>query len=216
MHNKPRQTVLIYAAAALVVAVVAGVSAPASAGPREQAMARPIYIAVGEVTRPPIGWVEFCDERPWECRVEASEPRDVELTKVVAKELERVNRFVNDRIKPMTDLEHYGVVEKWTYPEDGFGDCEDYVLLKRRMLMQLGWPREALLITVVRDKKGDGHSVLTVRTDKGELILDNQVNEILPWYDTGYRYVKRQSQADPNLWVALGDPRQTPVVAAPR
>ena len=148
--------------------------------------------------------------------VEASEPRDVELTKAVAKELERVNRFVNDRIKPMTDLEHYSVVEKWTYPEDGFGDCEDYVLLKRRMLMQLGWPREALLITVVRDKKGDGHAVLTVRTDKGELILDNQVSEILPWHDTGYRYVKRQSQADPNLWVALGDPRQTPVVAAPR
>jgi predicted transglutaminase-like cysteine proteinase len=217
MHNKPRQAILIYAAAATLAAAVAiGAAVPAAAGPREQAMARPIYIAVGEATRPPIGWVEFCDERPWECRVEASEPRDVELTKTVAKELERVNRFVNDRIKPMTDLEHYGVVEKWTYPEDGFGDCEDYVLLKRRMLMQLGWPREALLITVVRDKKGDGHSVLTVRTDKGELILDNQVNEILPWHDTGYRYVKRQSQADPNLWVALGDPRQTPVVAAPR
>jgi predicted transglutaminase-like cysteine proteinase len=39
-------------------------------------------------------------------------------------------------------------------------DCEDYVLLKRRMLMQAGWPREALLVTVVRDKKGDGHAVL--------------------------------------------------------
>jgi predicted transglutaminase-like cysteine proteinase len=216
MHNKPQQAVLMYAAAAALAALAMGVALPASAGPREQTMARPIYIAVGEVTRPPIGWVEFCDERPWECRVEASEPRDVELTKAAATELERVNRFVNDRIKPMTDLEHYGVVEKWTYPEDGYGDCEDYVLLKRRMLMQLGWPREALLITVVRDKKGDGHAVLTVRTDKGELILDNQVNEILPWHDTGYRYVKRQSQADPNLWVALGDPRQTPVVAAPR
>ena len=74
----------------------------------------------------------------------------------------------------MTDLEHWGVVEKWSYPEDGYGDCEDYVLLKRRMLMQSGWPREALLITVVRDRKGDGHAVLTVKTDKGEYILDNQ------------------------------------------
>ncbi len=34
--------------------------------------------------------------------------------------------------------------------------------------MQAGWPREALLITVVRDKKGDGHAVLTVKTDKGD------------------------------------------------
>jgi predicted transglutaminase-like cysteine proteinase len=177
---------------------------------------RMAYVAVGEVTRPPIGWVQFCEERPWECKVEAREPRDVQLTKAAFKELDRVNRYVNDHIKPMTDLEHYGVIEKWTYPEDGYGDCEDYVLLKRRMLMQLGWPREALLITVVRDKKGEGHAVLTVRSDKGEFILDNQEAEILPWSDTGYRYVKRQSQSDPNVWVSLGDNRPTTYVASPR
>ena len=86
----------------------------------------------------------------------------------------RINRWVNETIKPMTDLEHWGVAERWNYPDDGYGDCEDYVLLKRRMLMQAGWPRQALLITVVRDKQGDGHAVLTVKTDKGEFILDNQ------------------------------------------
>ena len=177
---------------------------------------RMAYIAVGEATRPPIGWIQFCEERPRECKAEATEPRDVQLTKAAFKELERVNRYVNDHVKPMTDLEHYGVIEKWTYPEDGYGDCEDYVLLKRRMLMQLGWPRGALLITVVRDKKGDGHAVLTVRSDKGEFILDNQEAEILPWSDTGYRYVKRQSQSDPNVWVSLGDHRPTTYVASPR
>jgi predicted transglutaminase-like cysteine proteinase len=177
---------------------------------------RMAYVAVGEATRPPIGWIQFCEERPWECKAEAAEPRDVQLTKAAFKELERVNRYVNDHVKPMTDLEHYGVIEKWTYPEDGYGDCEDYVLLKRRMLMQLGWPRGALLITVVRDKKGDGHAVLTVRSDKGEFILDNQEAEILPWSDTGYRYVKRQSQSDPNVWVSLGDHRPTTYVASPR
>jgi len=72
------------------------------------------------------------------------------------------------------------------------------------------------LITVVRDKKGDGHSVLTVRSDKGEFVLDNQETEILPWSDTGYRYVKRQSQSDPNVWVSLGDNRTTTYVASPR
>lgn len=172
------------------------------------------YVAVGENTRPPIGWVQFCEARPWECNTQRMTPRDVQYTAQAKRELERINRFVNDRIKPLTDLEHYGVVEKWTYPEDGYGDCEDYVLLKRRMLMQLGWPRSALLITVVRDKKGEGHSVLTVRTDKGEFILDNQVEEVLPWADTGYRYIKRQAQHDPNLWVSLGDDRPTPFVAA--
>jgi predicted transglutaminase-like cysteine proteinase len=197
---------------ALFFLAAASLLVPSWAGAAE----RMAYVAVGEVTRPPIGWVQFCEERPWECKVEAREARDVQLTKVAFKELDRVNRYVNDHVKPMTDLEHYGVIEKWTYPEDGYGDCEDYVLLKRRMLMQLGWPREALLITVVRDKKGDGHAVLTVRSDKGEFILDNQEAEILPWSDTGYRYVKRQSQSDPNVWVSLGDNRPTTYVASPR
>ena len=65
------------------------------------------------------------------------------------------------------------------------------------MLMQAGWPREALLITVVRDKKGDGHAVLTVKTDRGEFVLDNQEPQVLPWNKTGYRFVKRQSQIRP-------------------
>jgi predicted transglutaminase-like cysteine proteinase len=183
-------------------------------GTAAHAQKKMLYVSVGDTARPPIGWVQFCETRPWECNVERMQPRDVQFNTQAKRELERVNRFVNERIKPLTDLEHYGVVERWTYPEDGYGDCEDYVLLKRRMLMQLGWPRSALLITVVRDKKGEGHSVLTVRTDKGEFILDNQVEEVLPWADTGYRYIKRQAQHDPNLWVSLGDDRPTPFVAA--
>ncbi len=174
------------------------------------------YVAIGESTRAPIGWIQFCEEQPEDCKNDATAPVDVKYSTVSFQQLDRVNRYVNDNIRPMTDLEHYGVIEKWAYPEDGYGDCEDYVLLKRRMLMQLGWPRSALLITVVRDKKGEGHSVLTVRTDKGEFILDNQENEILPWAVTGYRYVKRQAQSDPNVWVSLGDTRPTTYVAAPR
>ena len=132
------------------------------------------------------------------------------LTTKAWKDLVRINKWVNDTVKPITDLEHWGVVERWNYPDDGYGDCEDYVLLKRRMLMQAGWPRQALLITVVRDKRGDGHAVLTVKTDKGEFILDNQNEDVLLWSDTGYRFVKRQSQTDPNIWLALGDPRPAP------
>jgi predicted transglutaminase-like cysteine proteinase len=174
----------------------------------------PLYIATGEAARPPIGWVEFCADRAAECKVAPSAPRDVVLSSKAWTDLVRVNKWVNDNIKPMTDMEHWGVVEKWSYPDDGYGDCEDYVLLKRRMLMESGWPREALLITVVREKNGNGHAVLTVKTDKGEFILDNQNEHVLLWSETSYRFVKRQSQTDPNAWVALGDPRPTTATAS--
>src|SRR4051794_143945 len=182
------------------IAVAALWAAPAKAG-------EPLFVSVGDATRAPIGWVEFCRERSWECNVAPTAARDVVMSSKTWKELVRVNRHVNARVRPMTDLEHWGVVEKWSYPDDGYGDCEDYVLLKRRMLMEAGWPREALLITVVRDQRNEGHAILTVKTDQGEFVLDNQAEEILLWSQTGYRFVKRQSQSDPNAWVSLGDPR---------
>jgi predicted transglutaminase-like cysteine proteinase len=46
-----------------------------------------------------------------------------------------------------------------------------------------------------------------VKTDKGEFILDNQNESVVAWTETGYRFVKRQSQSDPNVWVSLGDGR---------
>lgn len=175
-----------------------------------------LFVSTGDATRPPVGWVEFCAEHSYECKVAPSAPRDVVLSNKAWTDLVRINKRVNDTIKPMTDLDHWGVVEKWSYPDDGYGDCEDYVLLKRRMLMEAGWPREALLVTVVREKNGNGHAVLTVKTDKGEFILDNQEERILLWSETGYRYVKRQSQSDPNRWVSLGDPRPTVSTASSR
>ena len=172
--------------------------------------------AVGDTARAPIGWVEFCVEYDPECKTKPSAPRDVVLSTQAWKDLQRVNLWVNTHVKPMTDMDHWGVVERWNYPDDGYGDCEDYVLQKRKMLMKAGWPREALLITVVRDQHGDGHAILTVKTDKGEYILDNQTDDIVLWSDTGYRFVKRQSQSDPNVWVSLGDPRPAPATASSR
>jgi predicted transglutaminase-like cysteine proteinase len=211
-----------------IVLAVAGVSAltalagSAAAGERLAyggpiaAHDHPAYIAVGEATRAPIGWVEFCIRYKPECETKPSAARDVVLTTKAWSDMVKVNAWANDNIIPITDLEHWGVVEQWDYPDDGKGDCEDYVLLKRRMLMQAGWPREALLITVVRDKKGDGHAVLTVKTNRGEFILDNQESAILSWNQTGYRFVKRQSQSDPNVWVALSEPHSAPATVSAR
>ena len=164
----------------LACAFAAGALAAALAmSPANATSERPLFISIGDTSRAPIGWVEFCSEYASECATKILDARDVVLSTKAWKDLLRINKWVNDTIKPITDLEHWGVVERWNYPDDGFGDCEDYVLLKRRMLMQAGWPRQALLITVVRDKKGDGHAVLTVKTDKGEFVLDNQ-NEDRP------------------------------------
>jgi predicted transglutaminase-like cysteine proteinase len=104
------------------------------------------------------------------------------------------------------DSELYHEEEVWTLPFDR-GDCEDYVLLKRRLLIDRGWPSGALLIAVVFDEVGDGHAVLIARTDQGELVLDNKVETIRLWHQTAYRYVKRQSASDPNNWVAVTDRR---------
>ena len=175
-----------------------------------------MFVSIGASTRPPIGWVEFCVDHPVECKATTSAPRDVVLSNKAWTDLVRINKWVNENVKPMTDMDHWGVVEKWSYPDDGYGDCEDYALLKRRMLIEAGWPREALLMTVVREKNGNGHAVLTVKTDKGEFILDNQEERILLWSETSYRFVKRQAQSDPNRWVSLGDPRPTIATASSR
>ena len=186
------------------------------AQPATAANERPPFISLGATSRPPIGWVDFCAQNRRECETRPMQARDVVLTPTTWRDLTRVNQLVNTKIKPLTDMEHWGVVERWSYPDDGYGDCEDYVLLKRRMLIQAGWPRQALLITVVRDNRGDGHAVLTVKTDKGEFVLDNQNEEILLWSETSYRFVKRQSQTDPNIWVALGDSRPAASTATSR
>ena len=199
-----------FGAAGLVLAVA--LSGPAGAAPVE----RVLYSAVGEITRAPIGWVDFCNDHADECDTSSTGPRDVVLSSTAWRDLIRINDYVNRTIQPLTDLEHWGVVEKWSYPDDGYGDCEDYVLLKQRLLIKAGWPRAALLITVVRDKRGDGHAVLTVRTNKGEFVLDNQEERVLPWTETGYRFVKRQSQSNPNVWVILDHTRPATATAASR
>jgi predicted transglutaminase-like cysteine proteinase len=187
-----------------VVAVLLGLSAPASAG--DEGI---LYASLGDSTRSPIGWVEFCADNPGECRGGASQPRDIVMSQAAWRDLLRVNRWVNETVKPMTDMDHWGVIEKWSLPTDGYGDCEDYVLLKRHLLTERGWPESTLLITVVRDENNEGHAVLTVRTDRGDLVLDNKRREILTWNATGYSFIKQQSERNPLVWISLVAPDQS-------
>ena len=162
---------------------------------------------IGKTTQP-IGHHDLCARDPSECRERTANDRAVRLTPVLWNELIAVNDNVNTAIEPDTDKDIYGREEYWAYPDTlGKGDCEDYVLLKRRELMQRGWPAGSLLITVVRQTNGDGHAVLTVRTDRGDLVLDNLEGKIKLWEETDYQFIKRQSDTDSGRWVAIADDR---------
>lgn len=154
---------------------------------------------------PPIGHVSFCRMNEGECLSQDSRSGRIELTSRRRRDLRDINALVNQMVLPISDQALYGRLEHWTYPA-GKGDCEDFVLLKRRMLLERGWPASALLITVVLDEKGEGHAILTARTADGDFILDNRDSKILLWHRSAYSFVKRQSLHDPQIWMSLTPP----------
>jgi predicted transglutaminase-like cysteine proteinase len=151
---------------------------------------------------PPIGFVKFCAANPKECKSLGRKADPMAMTPAQWNTLYQVNTGINGSIKPMSDEELYGVKEHWTYPVSA-GDCEDYLLLKKRELEKQGFHAGSLLITVVLDEKNEGHAVLTVATEAGDYILDNRRNDILLWNETGYTFLKRQSARDAKKWMAL-------------
>ena len=83
---------------------------------------------------PTPAWIAFCAQMPEECAYDASEPARIVLDQTTWKAIVEINERVNDTIIPVTDQDHWGVADRWDYPDDGLGDCEDIQLLKRRML----------------------------------------------------------------------------------
>jgi predicted transglutaminase-like cysteine proteinase len=171
------------------------------------------YASVGEETSIPYGWVEFCQRYKGECDGAGARALDVNLTDRAMHEIQQVNSLVNHSVEAISDMDHWGVVDRWDLPMDGKGDCEDYALMKRKILIERGFPRQALLVTVVRDQQNEGHAILTVKTNAGEFILDNLNDNITPVSRVAYRLVKRQSQENPNVWVALGPVAPTVVAS---
>ncbi|WP_134495428.1 transglutaminase-like cysteine peptidase [Microvirga pakistanensis] len=165
--------------------------------------------------KPLMAWLKFCDSNPAECAVNVNEPETVELTPQVWKTIVSVNQRVNATVKAVTDADHWGVVDIWDFAEDGRGDCEDFQLLKRRILAESGLPRRAMRMTVVIDELGEGHAVLVVRTNRGDYVLDNKTSSVLPWSRTGYVYIKRESQNQVG-WVSLGGIATSPTTTANR
>ena len=160
----------------------------------------------GAATTQPVGHYDLCQRLPSECMQISGSGKPMVLTPKSWALIQSVNNAANADIEPITDQDLWGVPELWSYPQTR-GDCEDYVLEKRRQLMDRGVSGHNLLITVVRQLNGDGHALLTVRTDRGDFVLDNLEPSILLWTKTPYRFLKRQSVQAPGDWVSINDGR---------
>ena len=181
--------------APLAGALLFGASLPA------QAVTMP---TTGRTTQP-IGHYEFCQRAPGECRSTGqAAPHALDRRSWAA--MIEVNNHYNTTVVPLTDMQIWGREELWSFPGE-VGDCEDFVLAKRHRLMTMGFHASNLLITVVRQPNGEGHAVLTVRTDRGDFILDNLVGAIADWRDTPYTYLKRQSTRHAGRWETVHDDR---------
>jgi predicted transglutaminase-like cysteine proteinase len=195
MQNKAKTIITVFFAYAITGAAGAMASESAQA-----------HMTITGHTSQPIGHYAYCQNYRADCNIRSASTNPVKLTRTRWSELNKVNQQVNNTVTPVTDQEFYNTEEYWTYPGK-FGDCEDFVLLKRKLLIALGWAPANLLITVVKQSNGDGHAVLTARTDRGDFILDNLEDRIMPWYETGYYFLKRQSARHSGRWEGIDDSR---------
>lgn len=143
---------------------------------------------------------DFCARQPGLCST-AGKAASVPLTAERARQLKLVNTTVNSRIRQSEDRSTSGRDDDWRLPTS-VGDCEDIAILKKNELRKLGWPASTLLLTVAR-YRGAGHTVLTVRTDSGDLILDNLNGSVRNWKKTPYSYFARQSQFETGRWTRI-------------
>lgn len=151
----------------------------------------------------PSGFISFCIRFSAQCMAAPGSSTMVTLTEQNWKNLVRINRSVNDAIWPVEDEKHYGRAEYWTIPTDGYGDCDDYAVTKRKNLIDAGFPAPALRLAVVYSPQSGRHAVLTVKTDKGDLVLDNLRDDIVSWSASGFTWIERQAASNPMVWSSL-------------
>lgn len=184
-------------------APIAALRPDTSTAPLSRQLAGPIApstpLSLGTDVAAPSGYIAFCRRDPADCADGGSDT--LKLDPQTWDLLSEVNQAWNTAVKPMDDAAHYGRADFWTIPKDGYGDCEDYALGKRRSLIENGVSPAALAISLVRLPSGTPHAVLAVKTDHGAYVLDSLVNEVLPWKATPYEWVAVQITGE--HWAAV-------------
>ena len=176
-------------------ALVSGAAAASGLGPREPAVA----LIETSPSLAPFQHVRFCLRYPADCRSNPAEDERIQLTDDKSQLLDRVNHEVNAAIGPGSKSYGKNLQEGWTIAPLR-GDCNDYAVTKRHELLRSGLPAKALRLAVVVTKSEGGHLVLLVATTKGNLVLDNLTDEIVPWQTTDYQWLKIQSAGDAKAW----------------
>lgn len=166
-------------------------------------MAQPLanklsHIKVAQPVLAPFGFVSYCVQNQDDCKP-AKGPETIEWSYAKMRELRQINYRVNKTIKPVNDASGD---DRWD-AEVAQGDCEDYVLTKRKELINQGWPARSMRIAVAYTPNNEGHAVLIVRTSRGDLVLDNRTNSIINWRESDLRWVMLQSGDNPLYWNAV-------------
>lgn len=135
----------------------------------------------------------------------ARRPR-LDLSPGLWLDLKTANEAVNSAALPISDQDLYGTSDYWSLPlrrgKRLLGDCEDFVLEKKRLLGARGYPANTLSVALVRTSWGQNHAVLLVSTDRGDFVLDSLSDEISPWSKTQYALLLRQGSSGGDVWIS--------------
>lgn len=179
----------------LAIALGLGVS-----GATVPASATTAHLVAQKAIHAPAGFKGLCARYTWVCTSTGQSSLSAANELALAQ---NINRAVNKQVRQIEDTQQYGKAEHWALPTRRGGDCEDLVLLKKKMLIERGIPSQNLLIATVLDRKMGSHAVLVFRTAKGDLVLDSLTDKIVPWDKTGYTFLKLQNPRKLSKWDAI-------------
>jgi predicted transglutaminase-like cysteine proteinase len=122
------------------------------------------------------------------------------------EQVRAVNREMND--KPyVTDPVNWHMADYWATPLQFLrkdGDCEDYAISKYMALKALGFRTDEMRIVVLQDTNLNvPHAVLVVFLQGRALVLDNQVNGVVP-ADSIHHYHPYYSINEDGWWLHRG------------
>lgn len=156
---------------------------------------RKSYMSANVSALAPMAYVKLCVSNPSVCKIGGA--KMVTFDDNTRQTLSKINRTVNSAMKPRHDRG-----DIWTVGATE-GDCEDYALTKRQKLIAAGLPPSALRMAVARTPRGEGHAVLVITTDVGDMVLDNRNNRIKSWENTDLTWIKIQSADNPMQWKTI-------------
>lgn len=146
----------------------------------------------------PYPFIKLCHNRPDQCEAKHGKT-EVALDQRDLQRLATINATVNHSIRPRNDPPG---TDNWSLDVTS-GDCEDYALAKRRELIESGLSARAIRLAVGTTREGEAHAVVIVRTDKGDIALDNSSDIPKPANRLSIAWTKIESSNNPKIWYSL-------------